>query len=139
MLLHDCDPTPPYYEHTPSPSPHPFMGLGEFVAWRIHQMRAAKSYLAAHPSWIDENPDSSCLRCGTEPEPFEHAILTCSTQATDRDLLLKEVASLGQDPPLWTEPSLVQALCQYISATKTTFSPDMSPDYLTAPALSSTT
>ena len=43
-------PTPPYYKHPPSLSPHPFMGLGKFVAGRIHQMRAGKSYLAAHPS-----------------------------------------------------------------------------------------
>ena len=36
------------------------MGLGKFVAGRIHQMRAAKSYLAAHPSWFNENPNPTC-------------------------------------------------------------------------------
>ena len=42
MLLQDWatdDPTPPYYEGPPSLSPHPFMGLGKFVAGRIHQMQ----------------------------------------------------------------------------------------------------
>jgi len=41
MLIQDWsndDPTPPYYEYPPSLSPHPFMGLGKFVAGRVHQM-----------------------------------------------------------------------------------------------------
>jgi len=40
-------PTPGYYLHPPALCPRPFMGLGKFVAGRIHQMRAGKSYLAA--------------------------------------------------------------------------------------------
>ena len=79
MLVQDWaeeDPTPPYYEYPPTLSPHPFMGLGKFVARRIHQMRAAKSYLAAHPSWSDEDPNLTCPRCETEPETFQHAILS---------------------------------------------------------------
>jgi len=44
-------PTPGYYLHPPALSPRPFMGLGKFVAGRIHQMRAGNSYLAAHPTW----------------------------------------------------------------------------------------
>jgi len=58
-------PVPPYYEYAPFLSPHPFMGLGKFVAGRIHQMRAAKSYLTTGPSWFDENPDLTCPCCGT--------------------------------------------------------------------------
>jgi len=80
ILLQDCaadDPTPPYYEYPPSLYPHHFMGLGKFVVGRIHQMRAAKSYLAAHPSWFIENPDLSSPRCEDEPETFQHGILTC--------------------------------------------------------------
>jgi len=41
MLIRDWvpdDPVPPYYEYPPYLSPHPFMGLGKFVAGRIHQM-----------------------------------------------------------------------------------------------------
>jgi len=49
---------------------YPFMGLGKFVAGRIHQMRSAKSYLAAHRSWSDESPDPTCPRCETGPESF---------------------------------------------------------------------
>lgn len=40
-------PTPPDYKHPPLLSPYLFMGLGKFVAQRIHQMRASKSYLTA--------------------------------------------------------------------------------------------
>jgi len=39
-----------YYNHPPHLSPHPFMGLGKYMAVRVHQMLSAKSYLAAHPS-----------------------------------------------------------------------------------------
>jgi len=100
MLLQDWakeDPTPPYYQYPPSLKPHPFMGLGKFVAGRIHQMRAAKSYLAAHPSWSDEDPNLTCPRCEIEPEMFQHAILSCPARARERGLLLKDVSSLGQD------------------------------------------
>jgi len=36
-------PTPGYYLHHPVMSPRPFIGLGKFVAGRIHQIRAGKS------------------------------------------------------------------------------------------------
>jgi len=70
-------PTPGYYHHLPALNPRPFMGLDKFIAGRIHQMRAGKSYLATHPTWRSPNADTSCPRCGLQPEPFEHAILTC--------------------------------------------------------------
>jgi len=65
------------YNHFPSLNPRPFMGLGKFIAGRIHQMTAGKSYLAVHPTWKSPNSDTSCPRCGLEPETFEQAILTC--------------------------------------------------------------
>jgi len=68
----------PILEYPPSVSPHPFLDLGKFVAGRIHQILAGKSYLAAHPSWFDEDPDRTGLRCGIQPEFFPHAILTSS-------------------------------------------------------------
>jgi len=91
------NPTPLYYEYPPSLSPHPFVGLGKCLAARIHPMRAAKSYLVAHPSWFDENPNPTCPRCGTGLESFPHAILTCPARTRVRDLLLKEVSSLAHD------------------------------------------
>jgi len=44
-------PPPAYYHHPPALHHRPFMGLGKFVAGIIHQMRAWKTYLAAHASW----------------------------------------------------------------------------------------
>jgi len=111
-------PTPPYYEYPPSLSPHPFMGLGKLVAGRIHQMRVAKSYLAAHPSWFDENWNLICPRCETDPETFQHAILTCPARTRLRDLLLKEVSFLGQDATLWSEPDQIRAMGEYITDTR---------------------
>ena len=66
MLDHWCSfsPVPAYYTFLLSLSPHPFMGLGKFMADRIHQMRAQKSYLAAHPSWFDLSPSKLCPLCG---------------------------------------------------------------------------
>ena len=91
-------------------------------------MRAGKSYLAAHPSWSDEDPDLTCPRCGTKPESFQHAILPCPARTWDRDLLLKDVSSLGQDAALWSDPQLIRALGEYITSTKTGFPPDMVSD-----------
>jgi len=122
------DPTPPYYHYSPSLNPHPFMGLGKFVAGRIHQMRVAKSYLAAHPSWSDEDPNLTSPRCEIEPKTLQHAILSCPARARDRDLLLKDVSSLGQDQNIWTDPHLIQALGEYITTTKTGFPPNMIPE-----------
>ena len=124
FLMPDA-PTPPYYDYPPSLSPHPFMGLGKFVASRIHPMRAAKRYLAAHSSRFDENPNTACPLCGTEPESFQHAILACPAWSGARSLLLKEVSSLEHDAALWNDPDLIQALDKYISDTKTGFPPDM--------------
>jgi len=95
-------------------------------------MRAAKSYLAAHPSWFDEDPKTFCPRCRIEPESFEHAILTCPAYSMSRDLLLKEVSSLGHDGPLWIEPHLIRALGNYISDSKTRFPPNMISDYFSS-------
>ena len=91
-------------------------------------MRASKSYLAAHPSWFNEDPNLTWPRCETEPETFQHAILTCPARSRDRDLLLKDVSSLGHDATQWSEPPLVQALGEYITNTRTGFPPDMIPE-----------
>jgi len=99
-------------------------------------MRAAKNYLAAHPSWFNENPDPFCPRCEVEPETFQHAILTCPACARDRELLLNEVSSLGHDPATWTESLLIRALGEYITTTKTDFRLDMIPEQYLAPSSS---
>jgi len=122
------DPAPSYYEYPPSLSPHPFMRLGKFVTGRIHQMRSAKSYLAAHPSWSNEDPDKTCPRCRIGPESFQHAILTCPAREQARDPLLKEVSSLAHDATTWSDPVLIRALGEYITIMKTGFPPDMLPD-----------
>ena len=104
------------------------MGLGKFVAGRIHQMRSAKSYLAAHPSWSNEDPDATCPRFDIGPESFQHAILTCPARKRVRDLLLKDVPSLAHDATTWSHPILIRALAEYITDTKTGFPLDMLPD-----------
>ena len=139
MLLQDWatdDPTPPYYEYHPTLTPHPFMGLEKFMAGRIHQIASAKSYLAAHPSWFDENPDPTCPRCETGPESFQHAILTCRARTRVRDHLLKDVFSLGHDVTISSEPYLIRALGEYITETKTGFPPGMLPDHSPPPSIS---
>jgi len=92
-------------------------------------MRAAKSYLAAHPSVSDKEPNLTCPCCGNKPVTVRYAILTCPSRARDRDVLLKDVSSLGHDARLWSEPHLIRALGEYLTDTKTGFPPDIIPDY----------
>ena len=132
-------PTPGYYPYAPRLTPHPFIGLDKFVAGRIHQMRAGKSYLAAHPSWWSELPNDTCPRCGSGPESFAHAILHCPKKNRERSLLLGEVTSLDESSPLWSSGPLTQALGHFITATRTGFPPDMcppSPAFPSSPASS---
>ena len=120
-------PTPDYYKYPCRLTPHPFMGLDKFIAGRLHQMRAHKSYLAAHPSWWSEDPDTSCPRCRFEPETFEHAILHCPAKARQRTRYLEPTLSLDADSPLWDNKEHLLALSHYLSATKTGFPPEMAP------------
>ena len=118
-------PLPDYYPYPLRLSPHPFMGLGKFMAGRIHQMRSQKSYLAAHPSWFYAHNSTLCPICGDEPETFSHAILRCPAKASARARHLQGISSVDQDAPLWSSSSLLLLLAAYIKATGTAFPPDM--------------
>jgi len=120
-------PTPGYYLQPPALSPRPFMGLGKFVAGRIHQMRAGKGYQAAHPTWRSPDADTSCPRCGLEPETFEHAILSCPSRQHSRSRLLHGVTSVDPEAPLWTSLPLLKRLATFICVTSTGFPPTMFP------------
>jgi len=120
-------PTPGYYLHSPVLQPRPFMGLGKFVAGRIHQMRAGKGYLAAHPTWRSPDADTSCPRCGLEPETFEQAILSCPSRQHSRLRLLRGVSDVGPGAPLWSSLPLLKRLAAYIGVTSTGFPPTMFP------------
>ena len=120
-------PHPEYYDYPCRLAPHPFMGLDKFIAGRLHQMRAHKSYLAAHPSWWSDDPDTSCPHCRSDTETFEHAILQCPAKSSQRDRYLEPTLSLHADSPLWDNKEHLHALSQYLSATKTGFPPEMTP------------
>jgi len=92
-------------------------------------MRSAKSYLAPHSSCFDEDPDTTCPRCGLEPEYFQHAILLRPACAQARDLLLKGVSDIGPDSHVWNDPPFRKALGQYITSTRTGFPPEMNFDF----------
>jgi len=119
--------TPGYYHHPPALTPRPFMGLGMFIAGRIHRMRAAKSYLAAHPTWRSPDAGTSCPHCGLEPETFEHAILSCPSKQHVRRRLLHGVTNVGHQAPLWTSLPLLKRLASFISVPSTGFPPTMFP------------
>ena len=118
-------PLPDYYPYPPHLSPHPFMGLGKFMAGRIHQMHSQKSYLAAHPSWFNAHDSKLCPLCGDEPETFSHAILRCSAKASAPARHLQGVSSVGPDAPLWFSSSLLLSLAAFIKATGSAFPPDI--------------
>ena len=120
-------PTPRYYLHPPALFPRPFMGLGKFVAGRIHQMRAGKCYLAAHPTWRFPDADTSCPRCGLEPETFEHAILSCPSRQHSRSRLLHGVTDVSPEAPLWSSLPLLKRFATFIGVPSTGFPPTMFP------------
>ena len=110
--------------------PNPFIGLDKFIAGRLHQMRAHKSYLAAHPSWLSKDPDTSCPCCRSGAETFEQAILHCSARSSPRDRYLEPTLSLQGDSPLWDDKILLHALSPYLSVTKAGFPPERAPSPL---------
>jgi len=129
LLLSDwsATPAPQYYPYPPSTRPHPFMGLGKFVAGRIHQMRSGKGYLAAHPSWEDPDADTSCPLSSEAQQIFEHAILSCPSFACQRSHLLQGVSDLAPEAPSWSDQQLLIALADFIRTTATGFPPVMPP------------
>jgi len=120
-------PTQGYYHHRPTLNPQHFMGQGKFMAGRIHQMRARKRYLAAYPTWRSPDADTSCPRCGLEPETFKHAVLTCPSRQGARSRLLHGVMSIIQDAPVWSSLPLLKRIATFISITSTGFPPTMFP------------
>ena len=118
-------PRPGYYTYPCRLDPHPSMGRDKFIAGRLHQMRAHKSYLAAYPSWWSENPDTSCPHCRSDAETFLHAILHCPARSSPRDRYLEPSLSLSADSPLWDNKENLHTLSQYLSATKTGFPREM--------------
>jgi len=122
-------PPPLSYGYGPSLVPHPFMGLDRFTAGRIHQMRAGKSYLAAHPDWGDPDPILTCPCCEEGPETFDHAVLHCSAKSDARARHLPGVRSVSPASALWQDLDLIMGLAQYIRATGTAFPPDMPPHH----------
>ena len=118
-------PLPDYYRYHLLLSPHPFMGLGKFMAVCIHQMRSQQTYLAAHPSWFNAHYSTLCPLCGDEPETFSHAILRCPVKASARARHLQGISTVDQDAPIWSSSSLLLSLAAYIRTTSTAFPPDM--------------
>ena len=118
-------PLPSYYPYPLRLSPHPFMGLGKFMAGRIDQIRSQKSYLAAHPSWFNANNSRICPLCGDGPETFSHTILHCAIKALARARHLQGVSSVDHDAPLLSSSCLLLGLAAFIRATRTAFPPDM--------------
>jgi len=116
-------PAPPCYPYPPSTPPHPFMGLGKFVAGRIHQMRSGQSYLTAHPSWEDPDAVTSCPLCSEAPPTFKHAILSCPSSARQRSRLLQGVSDLAPEAPIWSDQQRLIALAEFIRTTTTGFPP----------------
>jgi len=127
-------PTPTYYAFPLSLTPPPFMGLGKFMAGRIHQMRAQKSYLAAHPSWFNMDTSCICPLCGDEQETFSHAVLRCPAKEIPRSRHLQDVSSVDPGAPLWTTLSSLLALGAFIRATATNYPPDLLPSLPPSPA-----
>jgi len=115
------DPTSDYYPYPPTTQPHPLMGLGRFVAGRIHQMRSGKSYRAAPTSWENPDHDTTCPLCSDVPQSFEHAILSCPSTAGQRSRLLQGLSDLGPEAPMRSDQQRHIGLAEFIRVTATGF------------------
>jgi len=127
LLMEEWDKAAPdlaRYPYQPLLRPHPLMGLDRFSAGRLHQMRSGKRYLRAHPSWDNDIP-TTCPRCQSAPETFEHAILHCSAKEPARTRHLQGVLDIGPDAPVWSSAALLGALARFIRSTATAFPPGM--------------
>jgi len=118
-------PAPGHYYHSHTVNQRPFIGLTKIIAGRIHQMRAGKSCLAAHPTGRSPEANTSCHRCGLEHETFEHTILTSPFRQGARTRLLHPVVSVSHQAPLWSSLSLLKRLATSISVTSTGSPPTM--------------
>jgi len=87
-------------------------------------MRSWKSYLRAHASW-DSDVHTTCPRCQSAPELFEHAILHYSAKEPATTHHLQGVLDVGPDAPVWSSAALLGALARFIKSTATAFPPGM--------------
>ena len=132
------DHTPPHPQHGTDtvPCSHltPIWTSQKFLAGLIPQMRAGKSYLAAHPSWFKMDTHSLSPRCHTAPDTFQHAILHCEALRPERDHFLPRFSSVAAASPIWSSDENISALISNMNRTATGFPPDMFPPF---PALNS--
>ena len=92
--------------------------------------------LAAHrPDWQSEPVEAICPRCSSEEESFIHAVFSCPPRAWAKTRFLPGVATLNQESPIWSTPSLVVALAKFIKATATGFPDNMPPMGTGSPTL----
>jgi len=114
-------PGPPSYPYPAVARPHPCMGLAKYVAGNSYQVRLGKGYLAAHSSWDNSGPDTSCPHCAESRQTFEHAILSCPSTASPRTRLLQEVSDLAPEAPLWSDHQMLIGLAEFFCTILTGF------------------
>jgi hypothetical protein len=127
-------PLPDYYGFTPSTSPHLFMKLDKFICGRLHQVRAQKSYLAAHQTWRNSHLSKRCPRCYEEDKDFEHALLRCPQRGSAR---LEHIPMLKTVEDICPSQTTIDNVVLYLQATKTGFPPEMSSWFALSPSAAS--
>src|SRR6266566_9579484 len=123
QMIRDWDkllPAPPYYKYSTSTTPSKHLKFSKFMAGRVSQMRAHKSYLRAHPSWAQSN-SSLCPLCEESDQDFEHAILYCPALSNARELYIPNIDSIGPVSSLWENELQLASLAEFIKTTRTNF------------------
>jgi hypothetical protein len=111
-----------YFYSVPT-RPHRHMHLLKLPASRIHQMRAGRSYLAAHPNPLDPETDPTCTHCNEGDETFHHAAITCPTRDGDRQALCPNLSSVADDSPLWLSLDSLKEFSHFIVSSRLNFPP----------------
>jgi hypothetical protein len=127
-------PVPEYYTFPLQLQPHPWMKLDKFTSGRFHQLRAQKSYLAAHQSWYNNRLSTRCPRCYNDLEDLQHAILLCPSRSFAREEFIPDLTSIDD---IWDSPTIIDQVSLYLRATLTGYPPGRSGWFPCSPSAAS--
>lgn len=98
--------------------PHLFMNLDKFIAGRLHQMKAGKSYLLSQPLWNIHHSSPICSKCEKDDETLKH-LFTCLVLQESCTIILSTV----QEDPFWDRSEHINKIAQFIHLYKINYPP----------------
>ena len=110
------------------------MSFDKFISGRFHQIRAQKSYLAAHQPYYNHGFSTLCPRCHLNDEDLQHAVLDCPLRQIQRQEFIPDLENIDD---IWPSLPLLYSVANYLRSTKTGFPPSWSGWYPLSPSVAS--